>query len=124
MGNIVNKIKLNARTLKIVAGSTASAALVGTSFAFAKGGSAAATGTSAKTLVTNMLGYVFAIFKYIGWLLLAWGIGQLVLAFKNEDADSKSRAMMLIVVAIILTVIGTIFNGLGLGVTASTDKDI
>lgn len=117
MGNIVNKIKLNARTLKIVAGSTASAALVGTSFAFA-------SGTSAKTLVTNMLGYVFAIFKYIGWLLLAWGIGQLVLAFKNEDADSKSRAMMLIVVAIILTVIGTIFNGLSLGVSADTNKDI
>lgn len=123
MGNIVNKIKLNARTLKIVAGSTASAALVGTSFAFAKGGSTAATGTSAKTLVTNMLSYVFAIFKYIGWLLLAWGIGQLVLAFKNEDADSKSRAMMLIVVAIILTVIGTIFNSV-MGMSVSTNVDI
>lgn len=116
MGNIVNKIKLNARTLKIVAGSTASAALVGTSFAFAE--------TSAKDLVQGMLGYVFTIFKYIGWLLLAWGIGQLVLAFKNEDADSKSRAMMLIVVAIILTVIGTIFNGLNMGISADTNKDI
>lgn len=101
MGNIVNKIKLNVRTLKIAAGSTATAALVGTSFAAA----------SAKTLVTNLLGYVFGIFKYIGWLLLAWGVGQLVLAFKNEDADSKSRAMMLIVVAIILTALTTIFNG-------------
>ena len=59
-----------------------------------------------------------------GWLLLAWGIGQLVLAFKNEDADSKSRAMMLIVVAIILTVVGTIFNGLNMGVSADTNKDI
>ena len=116
MGNIVNKIKLNARTLKIVAGSIASAALVGTSFASAE--------TSAKDLVQGMLGYVFTIFKYIGWLLLAWGIGQLVLAFKNEDADSKSRAMMLIVVAIILTVIGTIFNGLNMGISADTNKDI
>lgn len=44
MGNIVNKIKLNARTLKIVAGSTASAALVSTSFAFASG--TATTGTA------------------------------------------------------------------------------
>lgn len=124
MGNIVNKIKLNARTLKIVAGSTASAALVGTSFAAAsQKGSEAATGT-AEGLVQNLLGYVFAIFKYIGWLLLAWGVGQLVLAFKNEDADSKSRAMMLIVVAIILTTLGTIFNGLGLGVSAPTDKTI
>lgn len=118
MGNIVNKIKLNARTLKIVAGSTASAALVSTSFAFASG--TATTGT-AEGLVKNMSSYVFAIFKYIGWLLLAWGIGQLVLAFKNEDADSKSRAMMLIVVAIILTVIGTIFKGvMGITVTSAT----
>lgn len=101
MGNIVNKIKLNARTLRIVAGSTFAAALVGTSFASA----------SAKDLVTNLLSYVFGIFKYIGWLLLAWGVGQLVLAFKNEDADSKSRAMMIIIVAIILTSLTTIFNG-------------
>lgn len=116
MGNIVNKIKLNARTLKIAVGSTTAAALVGTSFAAAG---------SAQTLVQNLLGYVFAIFKYIGWLLLAWGVGQLVLAFKNEDADSKSRAMMLIVVAIILTSIGTIFNGVMSGqVSAATDVNI
>lgn len=91
MGNMVNKIKLNARASKIAAGSTATALLIGTSFAFAAP-SASAGGASAKTLVQNLLGYVFAIFKYIGWLLLAWGVGQLVLAFKNEDADSKSRA--------------------------------
>lgn len=123
MGNIVNKIKLNARTLKIVAGSTASAVLVGTSFAFASGSGSTAGATTAKGLVTNLLEYVFGIFKYIGWLLLAWDIGQLVLAFKNEDADSKSRAMMLIVVAIILTCIGTIFNGLSITDSVTT-KDI
>lgn len=115
MKSLLNKVKLNARAAKIVAGSTAGAALVGTSFASA----------SAKNLVQNLLGYVFAIFKYIGWLLLAWGVGQLVLAFKNEDADSKSRAMMLIVVAIILTSIGTIFNGVMSGqVSANTNVDI
>lgn len=123
MGNIVNKIKLNARTLKIVAGSTASAVLDGTSFAFASGSGSTAGTATAKGLVTNLLGYVFGIFKYIGWLLLACGIGQLVLAFKNEDADSKSRAMMLIVVAIILTCIGTIFNGLSITDSVTT-KDI
>lgn len=115
MGNIVNKIKLNARAAKIAAGSTATALLIGTSFAFAapsaSASSASAGGATAKGLVQNLLSYVFAIFRYIGWLLLAWGVGQLVLAFKNEDADSKSRAMMLIVVAVILTALTTIFNG-------------
>lgn len=114
MKNLLNKVKLNARTLKIAAGSLGAAVLVSMPFAHA----------TAESLVTNLLGYVFAIFKYIGWLLLAWGVGQLVLAFKNEDADSKSRAMMLIVTAIVLTSIGTIFNGLGLDVTADTNKTI
>ena len=41
-------------------------------------------------------------------MLLAWGIGQLVLAFKNEDADSKSRAMLVIMAAILLTLVGAI----------------
>lgn len=110
MKGLLNKIKLNARAAKLMAGSAIAAS------------TAAVVGASAaSTLVNNLLGYVFGIFKYIGILLLAWGVGQLVLAFKNEDADSKSRAMMLVVVAIILTTISSIFNGLGIsGVNAST----
>ncbi len=73
----------------------------------------------AGTIVSNLLGYVFGIFFYIGIMLLAWGIGQLVLAFKNEDGDSKSRAIMLIIASIILMGISQIFNGLGLGVEAT-----
>lgn len=110
MKGLLNKIKLNARAAKIVAGSAVGASAV----------AAVGAGATAQTLVTNLLGYVFGMFKYIGILLLAWGVGQLVLAFKNEDADSKSRAMMLIMVAIVLTVLSTIFNGLGVGVTATT----
>lgn len=102
MKGLLNKIKLNARTAKLMCGSAiaaSTAAVVG------------ASATTASGLVSNLLNYVFGIFKYIGLLLLAWGVGQLVLAFKNEDADSKSRAMMLVVVAIILTVLSTVFTG-------------
>lgn len=112
---LFKKLKLNARALKI-AGSTAAIAVVGTVTGAHAG--------DAEDLVTSLLGYVFAIFRYIGWLLLAWGVGQLVLAFKNEDADSKSRAMMLLIVAIILTSIGTIFNGLGVTGGTSIDTDV
>lgn len=73
-----------------------------------------AANTSA--LMTKILNVIFDIFKYIGILLLAWSIGMLILAFKNEDADSKSRAMMLLVVSVVLvgagTFIGNIVNGL------------
>lgn len=113
MKGLLEKVKLNARALKIAGGSVAAAGLVAMPFASA----------SAEALVKNLLGYVFAIFKYIGWLLLAWGIGQLILAFKNEDADSKSRAMMLLIVAVILTVIGAIFNSV-MGLNVDTNKTI
>lgn len=74
---------------------------------------------TASKVVSNLLGYVFGIFFWIGVVLIAWGIGQLVLAFKNEDGDSKSRAIMLIIASIVLMSISAIFNGLGLGVSAN-----
>ena len=64
-------------------------------------------------LMGKLLDVVTMIFRYIGILLLAWSIGMLVLAFKNEDADSKSRAMMLLVVSIILIGIDGILNLVG-----------
>ena len=57
--------------------------------------------------ITEMIG---TIFKIIGAILLFWAIGQLALAFKNEDADSKTRAIMLMVVSIILISLNSIYN--------------
>lgn len=67
-----------------------------------------------QTLINSVLQLVFKIFRYIGILLLAWSIGMLVLAFKNEDADSKSRAIMMMVVSVVLIGIEALFNGLGI----------
>ena len=104
MKKITNQLKAKARTAKKM-GAMALATVVAVP-AFAS-----ATENKAQGIVNNLLGYIFTIFFWIGILLFTWGVGQMVLAFKNEDADSKSRAMMLIVVAIILTSIGTIVKG-------------
>lgn len=70
--------------------------------------------------VAVLLGYVLKIFQYIGALLLVWAIAQLVLAFKNEDADSKSRAMMMLLVAVILCclkpVVEAVLKAMGISV--------
>lgn len=58
----------------------------------------------------TLISYVFKIFFYIGAVLLAWSIGQLIMAFKNEDADSKSRAVMVIVVSCLLMSAGGIYS--------------
>lgn len=58
--------------------------------------------TTAVKILSTFMGYVVDMFLCVGALLGVWAIAQLALAFKNEDADSKSRAMMMLVVAIIL----------------------
>ena len=60
---------------------------------------AAADEADAENAVKGIIDVMLDIFKYIGIILLVWGIGQLVLAFRNEDADSKTRAVMLLVAA-------------------------
>lgn len=57
---------------------------------------------------------VYKIFKYIGFILVIWGVGQLILAFKNEDSDSKSRAIMSIVSGVALFGFETLANSLDL----------
>ena len=75
-------------------------------------------------VLSKVLGLVCQIFLYIGILLLAWSVGMLVLAFKNEDADSKSRAMMMMVVAAALigfkTFLTAILKAAGTSVTIGT----
>lgn len=63
---------------------------------------AQATGASAKNIVQTFMGYVIDMFICVGALLGVWAVAQLALAFKNEDADSKSKAMMMLIVAAIL----------------------
>lgn len=69
---------------------------------FAVGAFATDATKSAQDIVKQFLAYTVDIFVCIGALLGVWSVGQLALAFKNEDADSKSRAMMMLVVAAIL----------------------
>ena len=66
----------------------------------------------ADTLVNEIVSIICKIFRYIGILLLAWSIGMIVLAFKNEDADSKSRGMMLAFVSCVLIAIEPIITAI------------
>ena len=59
-------------------------------------------------LILKLLGVIFKIAGFIGILLLVWGIIMLALAIRNEDGDSKSKAVLFIVVAIVTTTLGFI----------------
>lgn len=117
----IKKLKAKSRTLKRIIVPACATILSVPALTNAEDKKGTASG-----LVNSLLSYIFTIFFWIGVLLFTWGVGQMVLAFKNEDADSKSRAMMLIVVSIILTAIGTIVNGVfsGHGVSAVSTATI
>jgi hypothetical protein len=55
-----------------------------------------------ETLMTGIVGAVLTVFRYIGIILLVWSIGQLVMAFKDGDGNSKTQAAMMIVVSVLL----------------------
>ena len=58
----------------------------------------------------KIINVVFKIFQYIGVVLALWGAGSLIMAFKNEDADSKTRAIMSLVVGISLIALKALFG--------------
>lgn len=65
-------------------------------------------------ILEKMISIIGMIFVAVGIILAIYSVGQLILAFKNEDADSKSRASTLLVVAIILIAFPALINFLGL----------
>lgn len=67
-----------------------------------------------KGVLTEMINIVGTIFQAVGVVLSVYSVGQLVLAFKNEDADSKSRASTMLVVGVCLIAMPTIISELKL----------
>lgn len=65
-------------------------------------------------ILTQMIDIVGLIFQAVGVVLTVYSVGQLVLAFKNEDADSKSRASTMLVVGVVLIALPSIVDGLNL----------
>ena len=87
----------------LLAGTLGAGAMTGTAVAFAD-----TTDETADQIVVRIIGVVCTIFRYIGIILLVWSIGMLILSFKNEDADSKSRAVLLMVVSVALIAIKSV----------------
>jgi hypothetical protein len=69
---------------------------------------------SPDTLMNSIIGSILTIFRYIGVILLCWSIGQLVLAFKDGDGNSKTQAAMMVVVSILLIGLKTFLEAVGL----------
>lgn len=67
-----------------------------------------------RDLIEKMVSIIGTIFQAVGAVLTVYSVGQLILAFKNEDADSKSRASTMMVVGVVLIAIPGVIEKLGL----------
>lgn len=63
-----------------------------------------------KEIIGAMLGYVKDLFICIGLLLGVYAVGQLALAFKDDNPDQKAKAMTLLVCCAILMAIGPVMD--------------
>lgn len=74
----------------------------------------AATVSANKTM-TNLIGLMCSMFKYVGAAIFVWAIIQFILATKRSDADSKADAIQTAVCGIALMGIVLVINALGIG---------
>ena len=67
-----------------------------------------------RDLIEKIVSIIGTIFQAVGAVLTVYSVGQLILAFKNEDADSKSRASTMMVVGVVLIALPGVIETLGL----------
>ena len=78
------------------------------------------TNINPDSIITSVVSVITTIAVYVGVVLLFWGIFQLILSFKNDDAEAKSRATTLLVTTICLigikVIAGPVMTAIGLTV--------
>lgn len=63
----------------------------------------ASSATSTITsILEDMIDIIGMIFVAVGIILAIYSVGTLIMAFKNDDPDSKQRASTMLVVAVVL----------------------
>ena len=63
-----------------------------------------------KNMTNGLIDQIAALMTYVGAVVLAVGIIQVIMAFKNEDADGKTRGMLVAVTGIALIAIRSILS--------------
>lgn len=63
---------------------------------------AAPASSTITAILEDMIDIIGMIFVAVGIILAIYSVGTLIMAFKNDDPDSKQRASTMLVVAIVL----------------------
>ena len=66
------------------------------------------------SILQDMIDIIGMVFTAVGIILAIYSVGTLILAFKNDDPDSKQRASTMLVVAVVLIGFPAIIDQLNL----------
>ena len=73
---------------------------------------------------TNIVAIILAMFRWVGIVLLVWGVAQFIMAIKRTDAESKSDAIQTIICSIVLISLKSVIEGLGIDGLTIGNADI
>ena len=65
-------------------------------------------------ILTNFTSIIYLVFQGIGFILGVYAAGTLIMAFKNDDPDSKIRSGTMLIIAIVLLLFPTVVDQLGI----------
>ena len=69
---------------------------------------------TAESVMSGVISIIFKIAFYVGTVLCISGIFQLIMAYKDDNADGQSRAVRLVVVSLALLSLETLVTLTGL----------
>lgn len=120
-----NEMEEKRKKTMLICGKSMSVMMMGFMFIMMSGMATFAAGNStASSLIGNIVAIILAMFRWVGVVLLVWGVAQFIMAIKRTDAESKSDAIQTIICSIVLISLKTIIDGLGIDGLTIGNADI
>ena len=69
------------------------------------------TNTTPDTIISNVIGIILLVARYIGMAMLVWGLVMFALAVKNDEPESKQKALMTTFAGVILIALRSVLIG-------------
>lgn len=120
-----NEMEEKRKKTMLICGKSMSVMMMALMFIMMSGMTTFAAGNStASSLIGNIVAIILAMFRWVGVVLLVWGVAQFIMAIKRTDAESKSDAIQTIICSIVLISLKTIIDGLGIDGLTIGNADI
>ena len=120
-----NEMEEKRKKTMLICGKSMSVMMMAFMFIMMSGMATFAAGNStASSLIGNIVAIILAMFRWVGVVLLVWGVAQFIMAIKRTDAESKSDAIQTIICSIVLISLKTIIDGLGIDGLTIGNADI